>query len=115
MTIRVTDKQLSMYLDIWAEWTRNYDNRQHYSSRAHIGSGSGSSEFDAMVSSMESSQAKVIDAAIDDLPSNERIAVHHVKLASVWRLREPIVVVFARACDMLSLSLARRGLPTGRE
>ena len=40
----------------------------------------------------------------------ERVAVHHVKLASVWRLRYNIQAVYGSACAMLKVSLTRRGI-----
>ena len=107
--IRVSDKRLAEYLDIWAEWMRSSDTRQQYP--VSVCSSPSSKEFDSMVSDMEIRQAKAVNAAIDDLPSNERVAVHHVKLASVWRLREPIEIVYDRACLALSISLVTRGLP----
>lgn len=112
---RIQPKQLSEYLEIWREWMQGYDNKQSYPSRDSIMSGTGSKAFDAMVATMETEQAKTVDAAVDDLPAVERSAVYHVKLACVVQLREPIMIVWERAFDMLAIDLARRGLPTGED
>lgn len=105
------DKRLAYYLDLWADWMRGDVGPRGYPAR---GSGSGSTasrDFESMCNTMDNDQAKAVDAAIGDLPMNENVAVHHVKLGSVWTLREPIDVIFERACMRLKISLPKRGLP----
>ena len=104
----IDDQRLSDLLDIWAEWMRGKEGPAGYSSRAHIGSSTASKEWDAMLADMEVWQAKAVNAAIDDLPINEAAAVYHVKLASVYRLREPIELVYDRARELLKIGLRAR-------
>lgn len=110
----MTDDRLSYLLDLWAEYMRGElggtGMPDGYDSRAHVGSSTASKAWDAMVNDVERWQAEVIDACIDDLPLNECAAVHCVKLASVWRLREPIQIVYDRAREALKVSLNRRGV-----
>lgn len=110
----MTDDRLSYLLDLWVEYMRGQLGGRGlpdgYDSRAHIGSSTVSKEWDAMVASTERWQAETIDAAIDDLPMNERVAVHSVKLACVWRLREPIQDVYLRARETLKVALPRRNI-----
>lgn len=56
--------------------------------------------------------ALAVDAAVDDLPSNERIAVRCVVLdgPKVWHFRTPLEVVYERAREMLKVSLNARGI-----
>lgn len=110
----MTDDRLSYLLDVWAEYMRGELGGSGlpdgYDSRAHVGSSTASKAWDAMVNDIERWQAETIDACVDDLPMNERVAVHHVKLNSVWRLREPIQDVYLRARETLKVSLARRNV-----
>ena len=110
----MTDDRLSYLLDLWAEYMRGElggtGMPDGYDSRTHVGSSTASKAWDAMVNDVERWQAEVIDACIDDLPLNECAAVHCVKLASVWRLREPIQDAYLRARDRLKLDLKRRGV-----
>ncbi len=110
----MTDDRLSYLLDLWAEYMRGElggnGMPDGYGSRAHVGSSTASKAWDAMVNDIERWQAEAIDACIDDLPMNECAAVHSVKLASVWRLREPIDDVYLRAREGLKAGLKRRGV-----
>ena len=105
------DKRLTYYLDLWADWMKGGVGPKGYGSRAMGVAGTGSRDFEGLCGTMDRDQAEVVDAAIGDLPMNENVAIHHVKLGSVWRLREPIDVVFERACMRLKIALPKRGLP----
>jgi hypothetical protein len=63
-----------------------------------------------MVDNVDNSQALAVDAAIDSLPPLERIAVHHVLIASVYRAREPLQDVYQRARERLKISLHARNI-----
>lgn len=105
------DKRLAYYLDLWADWMRGDSGPKGYGSRATGVNGTGSRDFEMMCGAMDADQARTVDAAIYDLPPNECVAIHHVKLGSQWKLREPIEVAFERACMRLKISLPKRGLP----
>lgn len=110
----MTDDRLSYLLDLWAEYMRGHIGGRGlpdgFASRAHIGSSTSSREWDAMLADVERWQAETIDAGIDDLPLNERASVMTVKLAAVYRLREPIQDVYDRARATLKVTLVRRGI-----
>jgi hypothetical protein len=52
-----------------------------------------------------------VDTAVDDLPLAERTSVYSVVIGpAVWRLREPIHVVYERARGLLKIRLRARGI-----
>lgn len=108
----MTDDRLSDLLDLWAQWMHEADLPEGLPKRSPVALGryAVGTDFDEMCESMDIQQAEAVDAAIGDLPLNERVAVHAVKLSSVWRLREPIDVVYERARGMLVIGLAMRGI-----
>lgn len=105
-------KRLSYLLDTWAEWCRRPDLGLGYPSAASGIRWRPGDDFDAMIESLDERLALAVDAAIDDLPLQERTAVRSVVLdgCRVWRFREPVEVIYARACDMLIVGLNRRGI-----
>lgn len=107
----MTDDRLSELLDVWAEWMLEPAGPRGHAKRSTVLATTASTDFEEMVEDMDRMQAKAVNAAIEDLPPRERIAVHHTKLDSVWRLpREDLPTVYDRACGMLKVSLNRRGI-----
>ena len=109
----MTDERLSVLLDLWKEWMQAEELPDGFPGRAAVALGRYvvGTDFDEMCESMDIRQAEAVNAAIDDLPMNERIAVHSTKLCSVWKFtREPIELVYERACEMLKVGLAMRGI-----
>jgi len=108
----MTDDRLSWLLDLWRDWVKRPDHRHELgypSTAAGIRFRAGS-DFDSMVDNVDNSQAMAVDAAIDSLPSLERIAVHHVLIASVYGAKEPLQDVYLRARDQLKISLRMRNI-----
>lgn len=106
----MTDDRLSELLDVWAEWMQEPSGPRGHARRSAVLATTASTDFEEMVEDVDRMQAKAVAAAVDDLPMMERIAVHHVVLASVWRVRYDINVVYASARNMLKVSLTKRGI-----
>jgi hypothetical protein len=106
----MTDDRLSELLDVWAEWMQEPSGPRGHARRSAVLATTASTDFEEMVEDVDRMQAKAVNAAIEDLPMVERVAVHHVKLASVWRLRYSIQAVYGSACAMLKVSLTERGI-----
>ena len=108
----MTDERLFQLLDLWADWMHGAELPEGYAKRSAVALGRYcvGTDFDEMCESMDVQQAEAMDAAIADLPMNERVAVHAVKLCSAWKLRESIDVVYSRACVMLKIGLNVRGI-----
>lgn len=104
--------RLTYLLQTWAEWSRRDDHGLGYPSTAAGIRWRPGDDFDGMVASLDETMALAVDACVDGLPDNERIAVGVVVLASprVWRFREPIEVIYARAREMLKVRLNARGI-----
>lgn len=106
------DQRLSYLLDTWREWYKAPDHRElGYPSRAAGIRYSASSDFDTMLDSLDQTMALAVDACVDDLPLMERTAVVAVVIGPmVWRLREPVGIVYDRARSLLKIALKTRGI-----
>lgn len=86
------------WLAQWADWMRQHSERLGYPQRALVcSSGGASEEFDALVERADMQAVIATDAAIRSLEAIEQAAVNHRWLAAVYRLGEPVEVVYARA------------------
>jgi len=104
------ERALSDALEVWASWLRSgrwvdgYPDHSPMFGSAHTGM-----DWEEWESNVDSSLAQAVDAAVSDLSECERAAVFSVKVASVYRLREPIQIVYLRARCKLRAALVRRG------
>lgn len=101
---------LDALLAVWADWMRQPDDRLGLPSKSLGMSSTSGDDFESLCLALDTRVARTMDALIDSLPMNERAAIEHVHLASVWRLRVPIasLVPIARA-SLIALAL-KRGL-----
>jgi hypothetical protein len=97
------------HLANWAMWMGQTGLKLRYPSRAACIGKSGSNDFDAMVANADTRCAMAVDAIIDDLPTTERLAVYHIHLAAVWRLRF-LDACYARAKVHITNGLTMRGI-----
>jgi hypothetical protein len=97
------------HLANWATWMRVSGLALWFPSRALAIGKSGSSDFDAMVATADTRCAVAVDAIIDGLPLPERLAVYHIHLAAVWRLRF-LDAYYASAKDHVAEGLTKRGI-----
>lgn len=107
----MTDDRLSYLLDTWREHQFRDDHGLGYPSTAAGIRWRPGDDFDGMVASLDETMALAVDAAIDSLPLMERTAVYAVVIGPmVWRLREPVGIVYDRARAMLKIGLNARGI-----
>lgn len=108
----MTDERLSDLLDLWKQYMEEPSGPKGLPAESLVLEGRyiSGADFEEMAQAVDRMQAKAVNAAIDDLPMVERVAVHHVKLASVWRLRYNIEAVYATACEKLKVGLGKRGI-----
>jgi hypothetical protein len=109
----MTDDRLSDLLDLWAEWMREQAPPRGYARRSLVVAGrySVGTDFDEMCEDMDESHCRAVDAAVDSLPMNEKIAVYHVKLQQVWKLpRLSLDDLYVSACEILKVRLSDRGI-----
>lgn len=106
----VSEARLDALLGLWADWMSDPRYGRGYPSRSPgLRSGKGR-DFDDWADAAEIDMARAIDAILDDLDANQRIAVHHRWLASVWRLRLDMGVLYDEARTAIRAALKRRGL-----
>lgn len=103
--------RLDWHLDNWAQYMRDGGLEELDCKAADIWSGAFIVTFDEMADNMEQRCAMAFDALVGGLPIDERIAVHHVHLGAVFRLkRQSMDDVYKRARLGLSEGLGRRGI-----
>jgi hypothetical protein len=71
---------------------------------------SGSSDLDAMIATADRRCAEAVEAALNDLPSALRCAVHAVHLAAVFRFRGDVESLYDRATESVRRWLMARGI-----
>lgn len=106
------DKRLTFLLMTWKEYMQDPELALGYPSRAAGIRYNPGGDFDGMIESLDRTMALAVDASIDDLPLNERTSVYATVLdgGRVWRLREPLEVIYERARMMLKSRLKARGI-----
>lgn len=107
----MSDDRLSWHLWNWARWHRLDPSRLGYPRKASGGAQCyTNTDFDAMCNTADDACAEAVEAAINDLPMMEKVAIHHYHLYAVYRSREPIEPIYNRACDAVKKTLTRRGI-----
>lgn len=107
------EKELSLLLETWRDWLHGPDGVDGYPEQAVGFDPATSTDFEEMGAALDLTIARAVDAAVGDLPHNERIVVLIVWGASearVWRFREPHEVLYQRARATLMSVLQQRGL-----
>lgn len=107
---RDTDhRRLDELLDRWATWIRSGGLEEF-----EVGAASywptGRSTFDDMLHAADTKDAVTMNAAVEDLPPIEQVAVSHVHVGAVWRSnrRESMEDIYVRARANLSDGLRKR-------
>ena len=103
--------RLDWLLENWVRYMRGYDMHIRLDAKTSDFWASGNSDFDGMVNAADLDNARVTNAAIEDLSQVEQASIHHMHLSAVWRTnREPIEQVYLRARITLSDGLRMRKL-----
>lgn len=108
-------ERIKYYLLLWTNWQRSNKSEINtmlgYPSQCLLLVGGGSSSFEDMADDAESRAASIVDSIINDMPTNERIAIHHFNLAAVWRSnRINLEDCYANALELLEAGLNKKGL-----
>jgi hypothetical protein len=110
---RMSDERCAWHLANWARWMHKrvgFFRRLWYPARASGGMAiSGSSDFDAMADHADGRCARAVAAALDDLPQNQRLAIHCKHLHTVYRLRD-LDSAYLEGCESIKKYLVRRGI-----
>lgn len=104
------DVRLSWLLDNWAAWMRDGRYGRGLPTKIPGLRATGAADFEAMLTDIDVKLARAIDAIIDSLPIDQRTVIHHVKLASVWRLRVDVYATHAAARVAIRELMQRRGI-----
>ena len=98
MTTTIDDKRFRVLMETWRDWSRTGRWVEGYPDHSPMfGTARTGMDWDDLAESVDGWVAEIIDAEVRGLPLPERTSMHHVWLASVWRLREPMDVVYPRA------------------
>ena len=111
---RVTDDRLDFHLWNWANWHRSSVaatvRALWYPAGASGMAVSHGSDFDGMVAEVDHRCAEAVESALDDCPTAERCAVHHVHLHAVYRPRIGLDAAYGSARLRLAAGLDERGI-----
>lgn len=104
------DERLDWLLDNWADWMRSGRFARGLPTKSPGLRSVNGADFEQMVGDVDLKLARAIDAIIDSLPNNERLAILRVHglTADVWRLREPWDVLLPRARIQIRALMAKR-------
>lgn len=117
---RVEDHLEALLID-WAAWMRaKWDGGRPREAAGCLGGGY-TSDFDDMCATVDRNVAKIVDRAIEDLGvehPTQRLAIYITYgiaegSVAVWRLREPVDVVYERAKENLAPRLKKKGVWLG--
>ena len=87
----ISPQRLDWHLSNWARYMRTPSNELGYPSVSipfESGGGAGLDAFEIMCSDADTSSAIALDSMIDSLLLAQQLAISHVWLASVFRLRD---------------------------
>ena len=107
------DPRLEELLGLWARWMASaqpYRDLWFPDTACGCVGGGYSQSFDDMVDAADARAADAVNGAIESLSPAEQCAVTHVHLYAVYRFREPVEVVYARAKGNLRVALPTRGI-----
>lgn len=102
------DDRLDWLLSNWADWMRSGRYGRGLPTKVPGLRPPGGSDFEGMVAEVDVRLARAMDAIIDSLPMAERTVIHHVKLASVWRLRVDMYATHANARRLIRELMRQR-------
>ena len=96
-------------LQDWADWNRRYVPRIGYSPKsAGFQTGGAVSDGEPDYSSVDQARYEIVDTCVDELPPDQRSAIHHRYLCAVYRMRN-YADSLARAHYALLRAFVRKG------
>lgn len=110
----MSDDRLDWHLWNWSNWQRSSfagSVRELWYPGASEAIGiSHSTTFDELVAAVDHRCAEAVESALDDCPTAERCAVHHVHLHAVYRPRIGLQAAYGSARLRLAAGLDERGI-----
>lgn len=100
------------HLDNWASWHRNSSVNLGYPKRAMLAVGGGQSVegvFEEMCSDVDRFAAEIMEALVNDLPTNQSSSIYHHWLGCSIKVRNQEQSL-SDAYDTLSEKISKRGL-----
>ncbi len=96
-------------LQEWADWNRRYAPRLGYSPKvAGFQTGGIVSDGEADYSAVDQARFEIVDTCVDELPPDQRAAIHHRYLCAVYRMRD-YERSLLNAHDALQREFVRKG------
>lgn len=111
----MTDDRVRWYLWNWERYSLRHKSTsgssgEGYPRRSLVFKGSNNSlTFEEMCRTADRISARAVDAIVDGLPQAQKLAVHHIHLASVFRLRN-LEDTYDLARAAIGAGLERRGM-----
>ncbi len=113
LPIELGEPRLAELLGMWARWMSSSQPLRElwYPDGATGCVGGGYSQtFEDMVEAADARTVEAVNGAIESLTPAQQCAVTHIHLYAVYRFREPVEVVYAKACSELRIALPARGI-----
>ena len=108
---QLSAERLDWHLWNWARWMDGTLIGSGHRNTASGGAvGYGSMSFEEMCARSDAICAEAVNAAIEDLPLLQKLAVHHVIMASVFRMRGNPHDYFEEAKPTLARTIYARGI-----
>lgn len=105
--------RLTVILDDWADWCKRYTGRRESSGSVGMSSGYGASKsFDDLLDDVNSTIARLVDAAVDDLDPGQRAAINRrYGMCAVFRFpRGNYEDLLLAAHERLLITLPKKGV-----
>lgn len=110
MTIVMPIPRVQWHLENWTEWMQGLKVGSGYRNRASGGFlCQGSRDFDAMVATADARCAEAVNACIDDLPTEQQMAVYY-RMLGTRTSPENVTLAFEQARETLSREIPGRGI-----
>lgn len=102
------DAVVRILLD-WADWQRGYRMRLGYAPKsAGFQSGGSVADSDPDYSAVDQARYEIVDTCVDELPPDQRSAIHHRYLCAVYRMRDYDQSLL-NAHEALQVAFVRKG------
>ena len=106
----IDEKRFTDLMEMWREWHERDRLVEGYAEESTVLASNTSKLFEELCEDVDTWVCEVIESEVNDLPPNERIAVHHVCLRTPFRPAGPLWTVYGKARDRLVERLEARGI-----
>lgn len=110
MTVLMPIERVQWHLANWADWMQGLRVGSGYRTRASGGFlCQGSRDFDSMVASADARCAEAVNACIDDLPTDQQMAVHY-RMLGTRTSPSNVALAFEEARARLAREIPAKGI-----